>query len=97
MLAEQIVENNKIINLLKTGQATNLKKRLNSYKGSNPFARCIDTLKCDKNDLNEIERLSHEILGMKNHRYGKTEWFICSDEQYEWWMKHKLDIFRSHK
>ena len=97
LLGERIIEDDKIINLLKIGKGQNLKKRLDNYKGSNPFAKCIDTLRCDIDDLDEIERLGHEILKTKNHRYGKTEWFICSDEQYQWWMEHKLNIFRSHK
>ena len=95
LLVERIVnENNVIINLVKVGQATNLKQRLDSYKGSNPFAKCIDTLQCHKDDLNELEHAYHQLLGMKNTRYGKTEWFICNDEQYNWWLENKLNTFR---
>ena len=98
LLIQRIIDNyDNIINLVKVGQAHDLKQRLDSYKGSNPFATCIDVLPCHKDDLNELEKAYHMLLGTKNKRYGKTEWFICDDEQFEWWKEHKLDAFRSNK
>lgn len=96
LLAQQIIENNEILNLIKIGQSKNLKKRLNSYKGMNPFVKCIDTLSCDIDDLDQIEQAGHLLLGTKNKRYGNTEWFICTEEQYNYWLKHKLDLFRRY-
>ena len=87
MLAQRIVEDDKIINLLKIGQSTNIKKRLASYRGSNPFAKLIDTRETYKEDLDEFEKQYHLLLGQKNQRYGNTEWFICSDEEFERWTK----------
>lgn len=90
MLAQQIVENGKIINLIKVGKSTNLRKRLDSYHGMNPFAKCIATKKVFKEDLDKCEKDFHLILGVKNTRYGNTEWFICSDEEYAKW--HEMGL-----
>lgn len=90
LLAQQVVVDGKILNLIKIGQSTNLRKRLMSYQGMNPFAKCIDTLVCSPEKLNESETAYHKMLGAKNQRYGNTEWFICSDEEYNKWLQYKF-------
>ena len=97
LLAQQIVEDNQIINLIKIGKSKNIYERLNTYKGMNPFAKCIDILNCHEDELTELENLCHKYLGIKNRRYGGTEWFVCDDEEYQWWLKNKLKIFRSDR
>lgn len=92
LLAQQIFENGQVINLIKVGQSTNLDKRLKSYVGMNPFAKCIATKNYRSEDLNQVEELYHNFLGIKNRRYGNTEWFICDDEQYNWWLENKLSL-----
>lgn len=90
LLAYQSVVDGKIINLVKVGQSKNLKKRLASYQGMNPFVKCIDTKFVLEEDLDSEEAFYHTVLGMKNVRYGNTEWFICSDEEYAYWSNRKL-------
>ena len=87
MLSQQIVDNGKILNLIKVGQSTNIQKRLTSYQGMNPFAKCIATKRLYEEDLNKWEKCYHLLLGTKNVRYGNTEWFICSDEEYQRWLQ----------
>lgn len=92
MLSQQIVEDGHIINLIKVGQSTNLKKRLHSYQGMNPFAKCVDTMELLAEDLDEYEKAYHTMLGTKNKRYGQTEWFVCDDEQYNYWINKKFSL-----
>lgn len=87
MLAQRIIEDDgRVLNLIKVGQSINIKKRLNSYRTSNPFAKCIDTKEIFEEDLKEYEKEYHYLLGRDNTRYGNTEWFICDDEQYNYWI-----------
>ena len=90
LLAQQVVVDGKIINLIKVGQSKNLRKRLMSYQGMNPFAKCIDTIACVPDKLDAAEASYHKRLGVKNQRYGNTEWFICSDEEYNKWLQYKF-------
>jgi hypothetical protein len=90
LLAYQSVVDGKIVNLVKVGQSKNLKKRLSSYQGMNPFVKCIDTKFIPEEDLDAEEKFYHMVLGMKNVQYGGTEWFICSDEEYNYWINRKL-------
>ena len=92
LLAQQVVDNGKIINLVKVGKSLNLRNRLASYQGMNPMAKCIDTLELYPDDVDNVEKAYHMLLGHKNVRYGNTEWFICSDDEYQKWTHHKLHI-----
>ena len=92
LLAQQVINNGQIINLVKVGKSTNIKKRLLSYQGTNPFVKCISTLRVYEDDLDRMEKQYHALLGAKNSRYGNTEWFICSDEEYEKSINHTLSI-----
>ena len=94
MLAQQVVENHKILNLIKVGKSKNLSSRLKDYVGMNPFAKCIDVFQCDVEDLDKLEKTYHMILGKDNRRYGNTEWFICDDKQFQYWLDNKLNYFR---
>lgn len=97
LLAQQVVEDGKIINLIKVGKSTDLYKRLTSYKGMNPFAKCVDTLNCSEEELDKLEKDFHLLLGTKNQRYANTEWFICDDKQYNYWLENKFNIIRNLK
>ena len=90
LLAQQVVVDGKIINLVKVGKSTNLCSRLASYQGMNPLAKCIDTLELYPEDLDRNEQSYHSLLGIKNKRYGNTEWFICDDAEYNYWTHYKL-------
>lgn len=96
MLAQRIIEDDKILNLIKVGKSNNIKQRLQSYKGTNPFAKCIDTREVFPEDLSEYEKEYHYLLGKDNIRYGNTEWFICNDEQFKYWTEKGFG-FRSNK
>lgn len=87
MLSQQIVDNGQIINLIKVGQSSNIQKRLMSYQGMNPFAKCIATKKLYEEDLDKWEKHYHLLLGINNIRYGNTEWFICTDDEYNKWQQ----------
>lgn len=94
MLAQRIVENDEILNLIKVGKSKNLTSRLKDYVGMNPFAKCVDTFQCDPEDVDDLEKTYHMLLGRNNHRYGNTEWFVCDESQYKFWLDHKLNFFR---
>lgn len=70
--------------LIKIGQSTNLKNRINSYKGMNPFACCIDTLLCPSKDLDALELYWHDKLaGFGGHSQAGTEWYVMPKDRYE--------------
>jgi hypothetical protein len=90
LIAFQSIVDGKIVNLVKVGQSKNLKNRLASYQGMNPFVKCVDTKYVPQDELDAEEHFYHMLLGTKNTRYGNTEWFICDDEQYNYWTHRKL-------
>ena len=90
LLAQQIVEDNQIIKLIKIGKSKCLYQRLNSYKGMNPFAKCIDIYNCSPEELDDLEKSYHIRLSAKNRRYANTEWFICTDEEFDYWSNYKF-------
>ena len=90
LMGQQIYEEGAIIHLIKVGKAINIRNRLSAYRTHNPFAKLIDTKKYDIKDLDKIEKTYHNLLGIKNKRYGNTEWFVCSEEEYNKWLKQKL-------
>lgn len=97
MLGQRVLKDNKIINLIKVGQSTNIKKRLASYKGTNPYAELIDTREAYKEDLKELEKEYHFLLGIKNQRYNNTEWFVCTNEEYEYWTTRGFGLLRDYR
>ena len=94
LLAQQIISDGKIINLLKIGQSKTLNQRLSSYKTTNPFARCIDILECKPEELTKLEHGYHVLLEQENERFRNTEWFVCDDEHYNYWLNHKFNTLK---
>ena len=92
MLAQQIIINGETINLIKVGKSLNLKRRLMEYNGMNPFVQVIDTRCYDKDEIGFWETKYHMTLNINNKRYGNTEWFVCDDEQYNYWINKKLTL-----
>lgn len=92
MLTQQVIEDNKVLNLIKVGKSTNIRKRLDSYKTSNPTAKVIDTQKCHIGDIDKLEKVYHTFLSHRGKKYKNTEWFVVNDEYYEYFLSHKLDF-----
>lgn len=69
--------------LIKVGKSTNLKNRISSYKGMNPFAALIDIKLCPKSKLDDIESFWHNKLDKIGHCQNGTEWYIVPKFYYE--------------
>ena len=91
MLAEKIMPFNfteEIIYLIKIGQAKNLYRRINEYKGMNPGAQCISFMPVHQAFLSDAEK---DWLAFFQHKHvlinGTKEWFMVSKEDYEQYCK----------
>ena len=93
-LIQQVIYDNEVLNLIKVGKSKDLQQRIKSYKGMNPFARCIDIFQCEPDRITALEQEYHKLLGEKNKRFENTEWFICNDEQYQYWINQTFDLHR---
>lgn len=79
--------------IIKVGKSVNLNQRINSYKGMNPFAICIDIQQTSSREVNATEIKYHQLLNKKYYRQGNTEWFIVPEEDYEKILKKGFDAF----
>lgn len=69
--------------LIKIGMSeTNLNNRINSYKGVNPFAICIDTIVLPKDEVRDEERDWHNKMGKLYEPVITPEWFNVPFEDY---------------
>ena len=74
--------------LIKVGKSTNLKQRIRSYEGANPFAKCISYIKLPKSQIDKAEVKAHVLLGnMKGTRCNGTEWYAMSEHHYIQFLK----------
>lgn len=67
--------------LVKVGKSTNLNRRISSYRGSNPFAHCIDIQ--ETRNLHNVEKKYHQRMKQKWEQQAGTEWFVVSEEDYK--------------
>lgn len=68
--------------LIKIGMSTtNLNQRINSYKGMNPFAACVDYQIIYK-DVRHYENIWHHKMDTRYERQGNSEWYIVPFEDY---------------
>lgn len=74
---------------IKVGQSKNIAQRLKQYKTENPLAKCIDTLPCRENELNQKESFFHKQLNILGEQVEHTEWYKIS--------KKDLDKIKNHK
>lgn len=67
---------------IKVGKSSNLRKRVNSYRGMNPGCACIDVLECQ--DYDRREKIYQEKI-IKSGAYlcGGNEWFSIPKEDYD--------------
>lgn len=79
--------------IIKVGKSTNLHKRINAYKGMNPFAICIDVKQVPPRDIDATEIKYHMLLNKRYSRQGNTEWFIVPEQEYEKILKKGFDAF----
>lgn len=78
--------------LIKVGKSTNLKQRIRSYKGANPFAKCIAYKKLPRSQIDKAEIKAHIFLGnKKGTRCNNTEWYAVSDHHYIQFLKFGFD------
>lgn len=77
--------------IIKVGKSQNLAKRIQSYRGMNPFATCIDTLEIVSNRVDETEIKYHMMLSKRYERQLNTEWYIVSEEEFEKIVKNGFD------
>lgn len=68
--------------LIKVGKSTNLQQRIKSYKGMNPFAKCIDIKELAPRFIDDTEIKYHQLLDKKYSRQLGTEWFVVPKEDY---------------
>ena len=79
--------------LIKIGMSeTNLNNRIKSYKGTNPFAICIDTKSISVEDTKMQESLWHKKMEYLYERMNNTEWFIVPYEDYLRFLEFGFDI-----
>lgn len=68
--------------IIKVGKSTNLQQRIKSYKGMNPFAKCIDIKELAPRFIDDTEIKYHQSLDKKYNRQLGTEWFVVPKEDY---------------
>ena len=79
--------------LIKIGMSeTNLNKRIKSYKGTNPFAICIDTKIVSTKETKHQENVWHKRMEKIYDRMGNTEWFIVPYDDYLRFLEFGFDI-----
>ena len=79
--------------LIKIGMSeTNLNQRIKSYKGTNPFAICIDTKQISKQDTKNQESFWHQKMEKKYDRMNNTDWFVVPYEDYLRFLEHGFNI-----
>ena len=79
--------------LIKVGMSeTNLNNRIKSYKGTNPFAICIDTQIIYPQKVKQMEKNWHEKMEKKYNRMNNTEWFIVPYEDYLRFLEFGFEI-----
>lgn len=79
--------------LIKIGMSsTNLHNRINSYKGMNPMAICIDTMIVNSYEVKQAEEKWHCLMDKKYYRQNGTEWFIVPYEDYIRFIEYGFDI-----
>lgn len=88
-----MLKNIQIINeetkyLIKVGKSINLNKRITSYVGANPFAICVSTILCPREDLSTKEKEYHMVLQTMGHRCGNTEWFSLPKDKFDYICEH---------
>ena len=79
--------------LIKIGMSEkNLNTRIKSYKGSNPFAICIDTQKLPAKITKDTESMWHQMMNKKYEKINNTEWFVVPYEDYLRFLEFGFDI-----
>ena len=79
--------------LIKIGMSeAGLNKRINSYKGTNPLAICIDTKEVPVKNTKKAEEQWHEIMAKKYERMNNTEWFVVPYEDYLRFLEFGFEI-----
>lgn len=79
--------------LIKIGMSeTNLNNRINSYKGSNPLAICIDTIEVSKDKVKTSEKEWHIKMGNLYNRLNGSEWFSVPYEDYLRFLEFGFDV-----
>ena len=77
--------------IVKVGKSQNLAKRIQSYRGMNPFATCIDILEIKSNKVDEMEIKYHMMLNKKYERQLNTEWYVVPEEEFAKIVKNGFD------
>lgn len=77
------LEDNQSFYAIKVGKSSNLRKRVNSYKGMNPGCICIDIMECQDYDRRE-KIFQEKIIEFGGYLCaGGREWFSIPKENFD--------------